>query len=572
MTIQKMTIQTAKPDYRGAYHFSPQQNWMNDPNGMVFFDGEYHLFFQHHPFGDTWGPMHWGHAVSRNLIDWEELPIALEPDGQGTIFSGSAVVDWHNTTGFFPDGPGLVAIFTHHLEAPGIPVTQTQSLAYSADRGRTWTKYAGNPVLAREGWPDFRDPKVFWHETSGRWIMVLACGQTVSFYHSLDLKSWRHGSDFGEGIGSHEGVWECPDLFEMATDGNPGRTRWVLLVSIGDGGKDPEGSRTQYFVGGFDGETFVPDEASNEVRWLDHGRDNYAGVSWSDIPAEDGRRLYIGWMNNWRYAILTPTDGWRGAMTLPRELTLETVRGVDTLKQRPAREIQAARVPVLELENATLGEVREALKPLRLESFELEAQAAGGQSFGFRLREGERCGTSVGFDADSGELYLDRSESGDSGFHDHFAGRHAVEIEAETVASGTADPADGAGGYGDATTGLAKTSGRSAGAEKTATVREKIGVDDRREEGEAGQALLDTRLRIFVDRSSVEVFENGGLAITDLIFPDSEADRLSVFAADESLTFASVRIWRIEPCGAVGSAESGGIAAASAKPKSSEEA
>ena len=172
-----MTIQATTPDYRGIYHFSPAKHWMNDPNGMVFFDGEYHLFFQHHPFGTTWGPMHWGHAVTCNLIDWEELPIAIEPDEHGTIFSGSAVVDTHNTTGFFPDGPGLVAIFTHHLECPGTPTVQTQSLAYSRDKGRTWSKYEGNPVLKREGWPDFRDPKVFWHEQTRQWIMVLACGQ-----------------------------------------------------------------------------------------------------------------------------------------------------------------------------------------------------------------------------------------------------------------------------------------------------------------------------------------------------------------------------------------------------------
>ncbi|WP_084777915.1 glycoside hydrolase family 32 protein [Saccharibacillus sacchari] len=509
-----MTIQATTPDYRGIYHFSPAKHWMNDPNGMVFFDGEYHLFFQHHPFGTTWGPMHWGHAVTRNLIDWEELPVAIEPDEHGTIFSGSAVVDTHNTTGFFPDGPGLIAIFTHHLERPGMPTVQTQSLAYSRDKGRTWNKYEGNPVLKREGWPDFRDPKVFWHEQTRQWIMVLACGQIVSFYRSPNLKNWTFGSDFGDGIGSHDGVWECPDLFELPVDGDPSNSRWVLLVSIGDNGSGKEGSRTQYFTGDFDGETFMPDEASSEVRWLDHGRDNYAGVSWSDMPAEDGRRLYVGWMSNWRYANSTPTDGWRGAMTLPRELTLETVCGVETLMQRPAREVEAARVPVLELQNVSLSELRGALKPLRLDAFELEVQAQAGQSFGFRLREGERCGTSVGFDADANELYIDRSEAGESDFYEHFADRHS-----------------------------ARTSVPSASAQKARSESETSEAS-----GQAYAAVAsDTCLRIFVDRSSVEAFEGDGrLAMTDLIFPEPEADRLSAFGDEDGMVFRTVAIRKIQ--------------------------
>lgn len=199
-----------KQDYRNEYHFSPKEKWMNDPNGMVFFNGEYHLFYQHHPHGTTWGPMHWGHAVSRGLISWEELPIALLPDENGTIFSGSAVVDWNNTTGFFEGEPGLVAIFTHHLEVKDRDAIQTQSLAYSKDSGRSWTKYEGNPVLKHESFVDFRDPKVFWHEQTKEWVMIIACGQTVCLYRSPNLKDWTLGSEFGAGIGSHDGVWECP--------------------------------------------------------------------------------------------------------------------------------------------------------------------------------------------------------------------------------------------------------------------------------------------------------------------------------------------------------------------------
>ncbi|OWR30908.1 glycoside hydrolase [Saccharibacillus sp. O23] len=554
-----MTIQTTKPDYRGTYHFSPAEHWMNDPNGMVFFEGEYHLFFQHHPFGDTWGPMHWGHAVSRDLVNWEELPIALEPDEVGTIFSGSAVVDRENTTGFFPDGPGLVAIFTHHLERPGVPTVQSQSLAYSRDGGRTWTKYEGNPVLTSESKPDFRDPKVFWHESSKRWILILACGQEVELYHSEDLKSWTLGSTFGEGIGSHDGVWECPDLFELSIDGDPTRGKWVMLVSIGDGGEGTEGSRTQYFTGGFDGVTFVPDEASQEIRWLDHGRDNYAGVSWSDMPTEDGRRLVLGWMSNWRYANHTPTEGWRGAMTIPRELTLETIGGVERLVQRPARELDAARVPVLELKDVSLSELNAALRSLRLDSFELEVRAQAGRSFEFRLREGGGCVTRVGIDAQAGELYIDRRKSGESGFHADFAGRHAAKLPegAETAESA----------------GDTRMAVEAAEAEEEARMAAEADAPNRArtaaEQGAAAEEPAETALQIFVDRSSVEVFEGDGrLVMTDLIFPGEGADGLSASAGDAEAggadsVFRSVRISRIAAGeAAAGAAESARATAA----------
>lgn len=548
-----MTIQTTKPDYRGTYHFSPAEHWMNDPNGMVFFEGEYHLFFQHHPFGDKWGPMHWGHAVSRDLVNWEELPIALEPDEIGTIFSGSAVVDRDNTTGFFPDGPGLVAIFTHHLERPGVPTVQSQSLAYSRDGGRAWTKYAGNPVLTSADKPDFRDPKVFWHESSKRWILILACGQEVELYHSKDLKSWTLGSTFGESIGSHDGVWECPDLFELAIDGDPTRGKWVMLVSIGDGGEGTEGSRTQYFTGDFDGATFVPDEASREIRWLDHGRDNYAGVSWSDMPTEDGRRLVLGWMSNWRYANHTPTEGWRGAMTIPRELTLETIGGAERLVQRPARELDAASVPVLELKDVSLSELNAALRSLRLDSFELEVRAQAGRSFEFRLREGGGCVTRVGIDAQAGELYIDRRESGESGFHADFAGRHAAKLPEGAEAAETA--------------GNARMAVEAAEAEEETRMAAGAEAPDRALKAAKQEAAAveqaETALRIFVDRSSVEVFEgNGRLVMTDLIFPAEGADGLSVSAGNAEaggadIVFRSVRISRI-----LAGAEAAGLAGA----------
>lgn len=484
-----------KHEDRGRYHFSPAAKWMNDPNGMVFFEGEYHLFFQHHPHGMTWGPMHWGHAVSRDLVTWEELDIALAPDEHGAIFSGSAVVDWNNTTGFFDGEPGLVAIFTHHIEAEdGRPQVQTQSLAYSKDKGRTWTKYEGNPVLSEASLPDFRDPKVFWHEETGRWVMILACGQTVRLYHSPDLKAWTFASEFGEGIGFHDGVWECPDLFPLtAAGGEGGVMKWVMLVSIGDSPEYPEGSRTQYFTGDFDGQTFTPDKASHEVRWLDGGRDNYAGVSWSDVPAEDGRRLYVGWMSNWKYANLTPTEGFRGAMTLPRELRLEAREDGLVLIQEPVRELERIRVPVLSLTDVTAAEAAEALGVLRLESYELNVTLPAGASFSFDLRKGrDGCMTRVGVSAETNELYVDRTASGRFEFHEQFAGVHRAQI--------------------------------------------------------GGGSQVE--LRIFVDRSSVEVFADGGRAvITDLIFPHPDSKGLSFTASDPLLELASLAVYSLQPAG-----------------------
>ncbi len=464
-------------DYRGAYHFSPARGWMNDPNGMVYWDGEYHLFFQYHPFGKTWGPMHWGHAVSRDLVHWQELPVALEPDELGTIFSGSAVVDWKNTTGFFPEEPGLVAIFTHHSELPGQSVCQSQSLAYSHDRGRTWHKYPGNPVLTHESRPDFRDPKVFWYEPDHCWVMILACGQTVSLYRSPDMLQWTESSEFGEGIGCHDGVWECPDLFPLPVqNGAEGEQRWIMLVSIGDDGIHPEGSRTQYFTGQFDGTSFIQDEASQQVRWLDYGRDNYAGVNWSDIPAEDGRRLYIGWMSNWRYANMTPTGDWRGAMTITRELLLEYTKGGQLqLLQHPVTELEAYRQPLLQCNHASLEEVEAALTSLHLRSYELHIVLPAISSAQWEVLSNGQQRTVIGVDADRGVVYIDRTMSGDGTFHEHFAGRH------EAAWSTTED------------------------------VRE---------------------LRIFVDRGSVEVFaDEGRTVLTDLIFPPAGADRLGLMRA-----------------------------------------
>lgn len=299
--------------YRPQIHFSSKKNWINDPNGMVYLDREYHLFFQYNPLRSTWGNMSWGHAVSTDLIYWEQLSVALMPDNLGDIFSGCAVVDKNNTAGFGANA--LIAVYTSS------GTKQTQCLAYSLDKGRTFNKYVNNPVLSNSGITDFRDPKVFWHEASNQWIMALATSQTITFYSSENLKKWDKLSSFGEGIGSHGGVWECPDLFPLNFDGEE---KWVLLVS--NAGAPNGGTATQYFIGSFDGVNFTADEAPYPL-WMDYGRDNYAGVTWSNLP-DPNRRILIGWMNNWDYANEIPSfpmnnaNGARGAMTLPRDLSI----------------------------------------------------------------------------------------------------------------------------------------------------------------------------------------------------------------------------------------------------------
>lgn len=293
--------------FRPTYHFSPKYGWMNDPNGMVYHNGEYHLFYQYNPYGSVWGNMHWGHAVSNDLKRWEHKPVAIAPDSLGTIFSGSMVVDKNNTAGFGENT--MIAIYTSAGKS------QSQSIAYSLDNGQTFTKYEKNPVLSNSEIIDFRDPKVFWHKESKKWVMSLATSQSITFYGSTNLKEWRKLSEFGEGIGAHGGVWECPDLFPLSYNG---QTKWVLFVSINPGGPN-SGSATQYFIGDFDGKTFKADKLPYPI-WLDYGRDNYAGVTWNNAP--DNRRIFIGWMSNWDYANQIPTLNFKSANTLPRELKL----------------------------------------------------------------------------------------------------------------------------------------------------------------------------------------------------------------------------------------------------------
>lgn len=316
--------------YRPSLHMTPDTGWMNDPNGLVYFNGQYHQFYQYYPHDTVWGPMHWGHKTSDDLIHWQEHEPALYPDDSGMCFSGSAIVDWNNTSGLFEDGkPGLLAFYTSFVQpkvtlADGREVEdpiQQQSLAYSQD-GMTWKKYAdGAPIIPARGNPDFRDPKVMWHEESQAWVMVVSCGQHIEFYRSTNLLDWRLVSEFGYRHGAHsKGPWECPDLFKLKIDGSD-ETRWILVVGIGEGAHCG-GAGTQYFIGDFDGETFTNHNHPETVLWLDFGRDYYATQSFSDVPEQDGRRIVSTWMSNHQYSLELPTQAFRSSMAMPRELFL----------------------------------------------------------------------------------------------------------------------------------------------------------------------------------------------------------------------------------------------------------
>lgn len=320
--------------FRPQIHFSQPSNWMNDPNGMIYFNNKYHLFYQYYPGSLVWGPMHWGHAISTDLIHWQNLPVALYPDSLGYIFSGSIVPDIHNTSGFGKDGKiALVAIFTHHdpiKEKEGTNTFQNQSIAYSIDEGKNWIKFSGNPIVHNPGIKDFRDPKVFWYEPQKKWIMTLATMDKITLYSSPDLKNWIKESEFGKSVGAHGGVWECPDLFPITYNG---KIIWVLIVSINPGGYNT-GSATQYFTGNFDGKQFKPYDTN--TKWLDYGPDEYAGVTWNNTR---NKRIFIGWMSNWQYATEVPTTPWRSAMTIARTLNLKKIGTKYFVTSIPIREM-----------------------------------------------------------------------------------------------------------------------------------------------------------------------------------------------------------------------------------------
>ncbi len=464
---------------RPLYHFTPPRNFMNDPNGLVFYEGEYHLFYQHNPEGETWGHMSWGHAVSRDLVSWEHLPVALREEGGVMVFSGSAVVDGQNTSGLGSGGdPPLVAFYTGHGASE-----QTQNVAFSTDRGRTWTRHSANPVLSI-GSRDFRDPKVFWHAPTQRWVMVtvLAVLREVRFDVSSDLVHWEYAGGFGP-AGPDEGAWECPDLFELP--GPDGVRRWVLKVDV------QKGPGALYFVGDFDGSRFVTDPGCEQPRRVDHGRDFYAAQSFSDLPGD--RRVWLAWMSHWSYANSVPTSPWRGQLSIPRELRLAASPSGLQLAQRPAPELARLRRPLVLDANLDLAAANRALADSGGgASLEIGLTLAPGHAseVALRVREGARQATRVGFDARSEDVFIDRTGSGDASFAASFPGVHRAPT----------GPIDG---------------------------------------------RLD--VRVFVDTCSVEVFAGGGRAVlSDLVFPDAASAGVSL-EADAPVRVERLEVFRLGP-------------------------
>ncbi len=420
---QTISAQSYHELYRPQIHFSPKAHWMNDPNGMVYYNGVYHLFFQYYPGASVWGPMHWGHATSEDLVHWKQQPVALYPDSIGYIFSGSVVVDSSNTSGFGINGkPPLVAIFTQHDTAGERAHTNTfqnQSIAYSNDAGKTFTKYKKNPVLKNPGFTDFRDPKVMWYKPNNKWIMTLAVKDHIAFYSSPDLKNWTAEGEFGKGVGAHGGVWECPDLISFNDDG---KEVWALIVNINPGGPNG-GSATQYFIGDFNGKTFT--SFNNNIKWIDYGPDEYAGVTWSNTSE---RKIFLGWMSNWSYAQVVPTEDWRNAMTLPRNLNLVHIDSDIFIASKPVVELNSIANNPQVIKSISVNQsydLAQQLNDFKLPCrLDFNVQDAKDFSLAFSNDKNELL--NVGYDATQKNFYIDRTKSGETNFEQDFSAIHTA--------------------------------------------------------------------------------------------------------------------------------------------------
>lgn len=474
------TFDTANTEkFRPAYHHTPAYGWMNDPNGMFYKDGVYHLYFQHNPYGSTWGNMNWGHSYSTDLVHWTYAGDAITPDAWGTVFSGSAVVDKDNSAGFGRNA--IVAFYTSAKPTPWGDA-QMQSIAYSTDDGKTFEKYPGNPVITSTE-KDFRDPHVFRHEATGRWIMILAAGQEMRIYSSANLKDWTYESSFGKEYGSHAGVWECPDLFELPVEGTSEK-KWVLVCNINPGGPFG-GSATQYFTGTFDGHKFTCDTKPEVTKWMDYGKDHYAAVSFDNAP--DGRRVMIAWMSNWQYANQVPTVQFRSANAIARDVYLFRDKGVDYVGSRPVAEMTALRGDAVVSKKATLGElsVKKMFKtPSGAYEIDLAMAPQDGATVKLMLSNQKGEYVTVVYDGNMGTLSFDRRQGGDNKFSELFP------------------------------------------AVTTAPVHGKL-----------------TSLRVFVDKSSVEVFGNDGRAVmTNLVFPSEPYNSLTL-GSDKKTAVSSLKVY-----------------------------
>jgi fructan beta-fructosidase len=475
-----------KEKYRPRFHFSPAKNWTNDPNGLVYFDGEYHLFYQYNPYGNRWGHMSWAHSVSPDLVHWKHLPLAIPEKDSIMIFSGSAVIDKNNTTGFATKAGQvpMVAIYTAHIipdSSNKETYRQEQHIAYSLDKGRTWTKYAGNPVLDIHK-KDFRDPKVFWYDKEKEWIMavVLPHEHVVQFYSSKNLKQWEHLSDFGP-AGDDTNIWECPDLLQVPVENDPGKKKWVIINS--------QQTTMQYFVGEFDGTKFTNENPADKIYRPDYGPDYYAAVTYN-LPSSQ-RPVLLGWANNWTYAQDIPTFPWKSAMSLPRNLSLKKINGEWLLIQKPIDALKKLRTDAAELKNISVaGKKAVSLKSQQLE-MQISFEPVANSTAGIRLAVGKQNVFVIGYDAGSQKLFIDRSGCTNNSFNKDFAPLSRYE------------------------TSLAPMNGK-------------------------------IKLHVFFDNSIIEVFANDGQTVmTTQIFPDENDNGIELFSAGGTTKSESVKWWKI---------------------------
>ena len=513
------TFDTTNTDeYRPSYHFTPLYGWMNDPNGMVYKDGEYHLYFQYNPYGSKWGNMHWGHAVSKDLLHWEHLDPAIARDNMGHIFSGSSVVDKNNTAGYGKNA--IIALYTSASDKNG----QIQCMAYSTDNGRTFTKYEGNPVLTPfDGLKDFRDPKVFWYEKSKCWYMIVSADKETRFYKSKNLKKWTYVSSFGKGLGQQPCQYECPDFFQLPVNGDKKNMKWVMIMNVNPGCWFG-GSATEYFVGDFDGKNFTcPD--GNDVKWLDWGKDHYATVTYSNTG---DRVLAMTWMSNWQYANLTPFKQNRGANGLPRELKLYEKDGKYYISENVAPEAYALRKDSHELGNETVDGAKDFKgAAAHMEgAFEIEADItpdANGIA-GIEISNNKRERTMIYFDMKKGKVIMDRTESGLTDF-----GKKAVPHDIEL------------------------TWDKQREQQGKLPFRMENAINYKNDFALATWAPLSLcdgkqthHVDIFVDKSSIELFVNEGrIAMTNLVFPVAPYENVKLYSKGGKAEFKNVKVHKL---------------------------
>lgn len=476
------TFNTANTDYyRPVYHHTPLYGWMNDANGLVYKDGEYHLYFQYNPYGSKWGNMHWGHSVSKDLIHWDHLDPAIARDTLGHIFSGSTVIDKNNSAGYGKDA--MIAFYTSASDEHG----QIQCMAYSTDNGRTYTKYEKNPILTPfDGLKDFRDPKVFWYEPAQKWYMIVSADKNMRFYSSTDLKNWEYLSQFGEGYGVQPNQFECPDFIQLPVDGDKNKMKWVMIVNINPGCPFG-GSATEYFVGDFDGKEFHCDTDKSVTKWLDFGKDHYATVCFSNLGE---RVVAVPWMSNWQYANVTPIRQYRGANALPRELSLYTKDGEIYMAANAVKETEGLRKGTAYVNDFVMTD-EHLVSPLATGQegaceLEMDITPNKAQTVGFQLMNDKGEKTDIYLDLKAGHLVMDRTQSGLVAFGEK-SEPHAKETDDHR---------------------------------KTESVNY---VNDFALGTWAPLSLCEGKtyhLNVFVDKCSVEIFVDGGrIAMTNLVFP-----------------------------------------------------